>query len=192
MSYRNDDLSVEQQLIERCTKGDDKGKESLYRHFYAYAMGVGLRYSYSKDEALEIINDSFLKVFASVQKFDTASSFKPWLRRIIINTAIDHYRKQKKHMEVIEVDENQMLPEDYEDIISKLTAEDILGLLNLLPEYQRLIFNLYEIEGYSHEEIGKKLGMTTSTSRSYLTRAKAKLRILFTKKFGSVYERTFR
>ena len=188
--FKEKDDSYVKRLIEQCREDNDKAQESLYRHYYAYAMGLGLRYAYTKEEAVEVVNDSFLKAFAALKNFDTNLSFKPWFRRIVINTAIDHYRSEKKHIEIQGDIEEDMVPGNYEDIISKLTADDILNLLNRLPEYQRLIFNLYEIEGYSHAEVAELLGIPVSTSRTYLTRAKVKLRILFTQTFGSVYERT--
>ena len=184
--------NYEKELVQACLNQDLKAQEALYKHFYAYAMSVGLRYSYSRDEAVEIVNDSFIKVYKRIGTYDPAYSFKTWLRRIIINTAIDYYRREKKHHQVTDLDAAYHIPDNYEDTISRLTTEDIMKLLNGLPDIQRMVFNLHVIEGYSHQEISESLGISNSTSRSYLTRAKTSLRVLFKKYFEEDYERTLR
>ena len=182
--------NYEKELIEGCKRQRRDAQEGLYKHFYAYAMSVGLRYSYSRDEAVEIVNDSFIKVFRRIDRYDSGYSFKTWLRRIIINTAIDYYRREKKHHQSVDIDAAVQIAADHEDAISKLSVQDIMKLLNGLPDIQRMVFNLHVIEGYSHEEISDSLGISNSTSRSYLTRAKASLRVLFKKYFEADYERT--
>jgi len=176
----------ESEIIKGCKKGKLNCQEMLYKRFYGYAMSVCLRYSYSRDEAVEILNDSFIKVFDNVKKFDDDLSFKPWLRRILINTSIDFYRKNKKQ------NQNQVLIDnlniDYDvGVLEKLNIDDILKILNDLPDIYRLTFNLYEIEGYSHNEISKMLNVTESTSRSNLTRAKQMLRLSYQKHFEINY-----
>src|ERR1700761_4471267 len=88
---------TEEELIQKCKKGDLKHLEMLYKHFYGYAMGVALRYSNSRDDALEVVNDGFIKVFGALPQYDTGRPFKAWLRRIIVNAAIDKQRKEQKH-----------------------------------------------------------------------------------------------
>ena len=147
----------------------------LYKHFYGYAMSVALRYSNSRDEACEIVNDSFMKAFDKLNQYAMENSFKGWFRRILVNTSIDYYRKNVKHYAAMDIDKANA--ESYEpEIIGQLSKEDILGLLRNLPEMLRMVFNMYEIEGYAHNEISEKLGIPTSTSRTYLARAKQKLR----------------
>ncbi|PHQ56046.1 MAG: RNA polymerase subunit sigma-70 [Lutibacter sp.] len=156
----------------------------LYKHFYGYAFSISRLNSYSRDEAVDIMNDSFIKAFATIHRFNANQPFKSWIRRIIINTAIDSYRKNKKHyylLDIVEIDP----PEVNESIISKLTAEDILKLLDQLPTIHRLVFNLCEIQGFSHKEIAKKLNINISSSRTFLTRAKKKLRLLLNETFES-------
>ncbi len=174
----------DEELIQLCKKKNNTdAKKKLYKKYYSYSFSIALRYGLTKESAAEIVNDSFMKAFSNIQTFETGRSFKSWFRKIIINTAIDHSRKEKKHIERVPLGEVS-LPGNYENIISKLTVQDILSLLKYLPENQRLVFNLYEIENFSHKEIGEKLAITTSTSRSYLTRAKTNLRELFALKFG--------
>lgn len=166
---------MEKHLIQEAKNGDRKSIELLYKQFYGYAMSIALRYSNSREEACEIINDSFMKAFDKLDQYDNQNSFKGWLRRILINTSIDYYRKNIKHTAVMDIEKADTETLD-PDIIDQLSANDILGALRDLPEILRIIFNMYEIEGYSHNEISEQLGIPSSTSRTYLARAKKKLR----------------
>jgi RNA polymerase sigma factor (sigma-70 family) len=168
-------IALEKALIQKAKDGDKKSIELLYKQFYGFAMSVALRYSNSRDEACEIVNDSFMKAFDRIKQYQTENSFKGWFRRIIVNTSIDYYRKNSRYASIMDIDKAES--ESYSpDIIDQLTFEDILGLIRSLPEILRIVFNLYEIEGYDHNEIGEKLGIPASTSRTYLARSKKKLR----------------
>jgi len=171
------------EVLKGCKNGKLKHQEMLYSQFYSYGISVALRYSYSRDEALEILNDSFLKVFNSIASFDAEKQFRAWFRRIIINTSIDYYRKTKRLIFVENTDYSKVELFSQNDVNS-LEMQDLLQLLGALPEVYRLTFNLYEIEGYKHEEIAEMLGITASTSRSNLTRAKKMLREAFLKQYN--------
>ncbi len=179
---------IDSKLLKACKKGKIKSQEMLYKQFYAYGMSISLRYAYNRDEAAEVLNDSFLKVFGNIHKYNQAQSFKAWLRKIIINTAIDYYRKNKKHHELLDVEVTDIELIDY-DIIEQFEIEDLQILLAELPENYRITFNLYEIEGYNHDEIAELLKIVPSTSRSNLTRAKAMLRAAFKKHYTHEYAR---
>lgn len=178
----------EEELIQRCKKGDLKYLEKMYKHFYGYAMGVGLRYLSNRDDALEVVNDAFIKVFGSINSFNPENPFKPWLRRIVVNTAIDRRRKNLRYLEQVDIEEAVYVGKQAQ-VIEDMGVEDIRTLINTLPEIQRTIFNLYEIDGYSHEEIGTMLNMPESSSRVYLSRAKDKLRKAWNKQETS-YEQS--
>lgn len=173
----------QKKIIKECKKGKIAAQHLLYMHYYSYAMSICLRYSKTREIAEEILNDSFLKVFKNIKKYNSDYPFKSWLRRIIINTAIDHYRTAESkplkykniNMEVINQTKNKAL--------DNLQIDDILYLLRKLSDTHRIIFNLYEMEGYTHKEIAEMLNITEGTSRSYLKRAKEKLRTLYTKYF---------
>ncbi|AWW30316.1 RNA polymerase subunit sigma-70 [Echinicola strongylocentroti] len=166
---------MDQYLIQEAKDGKPKALEMLYKHFYGYAMSISLRYSNSREEACEIVNDSFMKAFDRIQQYSENSSFKAWFRRIVINTSIDYYRKNVKHYAVMEIEKASA--ETYDpSIVDELSKEEILSALRDLPEIMRLIFNMYEIEGYSHKEIGESLDIPASTCRTYLARAKQRLR----------------
>ena len=149
--------------------------------FYAYGMSITLRYAGSREQGTAILNDAFMKVFDHIRKYDTDRPFKPWLRRIIINTAIDHYHKnqRKPNFSEFELTENQMVEE--ETILSGITYQEIVDMLRELSPAYRAVFNLFVIEGYSHEEISKKLGISVGTSKSNLAKAKRKLRMILEK-----------
>jgi RNA polymerase sigma factor (sigma-70 family) len=177
---------IDSKVLKGCRNGDGKYQEMLYRQFYGYGMGISLRYAHNRDEAAEIMNDGFLKVFNNINKYDDKQPFKPWFRRILINAAIDHYRKNARHYHHLD---EQAVDSEIVDIelINKLDIQDLMKLLNDLPENYRITFNLYEIEGYSHQEIAKMLDIAEGTSRSNLTRARNLLR----KSFSIHYQKKY-
>ena len=168
-------IPLEDNLVQKAKDGNPRDLEKLYRHFYGYAMSIALRYSNSREEACEIVNDSFMKVFDKLAQYTETNTFKGWFRRILINTSIDYYRKNVKYYADMEIEKAE-LPLCEASVIDELSKEEILAMLRELPELLRIIFNMYEIEGYSHNEIGEELGIPSSTSRSYLARAKHRLR----------------
>jgi len=178
-------------ILKGCLKNKASAQEKLYKHFYGYAMSVALRYSNSKNESAEILNESFFKVFTRLDKYDFSRSFRAWLRRIVINTSIDYYRANKKYQQSSEISAAEEKTYDF-DIVDRLTAEEILDLLQELPTHYRMVFNLYEIEGYSHKEIGEMMDIPEGTSRSNLTRAKQKLREMVKHLYQKNYARTVR
>jgi len=173
-------------IIKGCIKGKAKSQEALYKQFYAYAMSICLRYARSRDEAVEIMNDSFIKVFDNIKKYNVEHSFKSWFRRILINTAIDHFRKNNKHYNHLD---EETIDDELIDLslVNELDLSDLMKLLNELPEQFRITFNLFEIEGYSHEEIASILNIAVGTSRSNLARAKKILRKAFSVHYNRSY-----
>lgn len=173
-----------EKIIEGCVRKIEKSQEMLYKKFFGYALSVAMIYTNHRSDAIEVVDDSFIKVFAEISRFDPSLPFKSWLRRIVINTAIDRCRKFNKHQYS---DESQaiLIRDESASVESQLTAEDIIGLLNQLPPLHKLVFNLYEIEGYSHEEIAIQLNIPESSSRVYLTRAKKQLRELIPMHFDT-------
>jgi RNA polymerase sigma-70 factor (ECF subfamily) len=165
---------AEEEIISQCKTGSLKYQELLYKHFYGYAMGISLRYSLNRDDALEVVNDAFIKVFNAIKNFNSDRPFKAWLRTILVNTAIDRRRKDLKFQLNVELE--NATPVSNASAIENLNAQDILSLMKKLPPIQLTVFNMYEIDGYSHDEIGELLAIPASSSRVYLSRAKEKLR----------------
>ena len=171
-------------LIDGCRKGRHKDQEALYKHFYGYAMGICLRYAKNKDEASEMLNDAFLKIFNKLSTYDSTKLFKAWLGRIVVNTSIDYYRREHKHDNQGPI-EKAGREENDSDAIDQLSTEDLLKLIRQLPDNYRIVFNLYEIEGYSHDEISTLLQMPVGSSKSNLSRAKQRLRTMVTAYFST-------
>ncbi|MCH8568128.1 MAG: sigma-70 family RNA polymerase sigma factor [Balneolales bacterium] len=169
----------DQKLIDGCRNQSQKHQEDLFRRYFGFAMSVCLRYANQREEALEMVNDSFMKAFRHIHRYDSNRPFKAWFGRILVNTALDYYRANRKYHERMElVEETPELhaqPEQY----LQLDAQEILRLFEQLPQEQRIVFNLFEIEGYSHIEIAEMLNISEGTSRSRLSRAKKSLQHLY-------------
>lgn len=147
-------------------------------------MSVALRYTASREDALEVCNDAFLQVFRHLARYDRERPFRAWFRKVVVNASLDRFRLQQRNLRlVVQRDE---LPEVAieADSLAHLRAEDLLALLRALPEVHRMVFNLYEVEGYSHDEIAGVLGIAPGTSRSHLTRAKQRLQALYRQHMG--------
>ena len=154
---------TEEELIAGCLRKDLKYQKLLYKKYYGLCLGVCLRYSDNREEAAEILNDGFMKAFTNIQAYTPEKSFKGWLRRIMVNTAIDHYRRNLRHSNTLELvhAESEMATETTLDQIS---AAEILELVQQLPPAYRVVFNLHAIEGYSHPEIAEKLNISEGAS----------------------------
>lgn len=171
------------QIINGCCKRQRESQKKLYELYYAYGMSITLRYSDSRNQAAEILNDAFIKVFDNIKSYDNNRPFKPWLRRIIINTAINHYHKHKKENEnkfsQFEIHENNLGRK--ETITSSISYQDIIKMVQRLTPAYRTVFNLHVIEGFTHSEIADLLGIAEGTSKSNLAKAKKNLRVILEK-----------
>jgi RNA polymerase sigma factor (sigma-70 family) len=167
------DITTE--LLTACIAHDRLAQRKLYEQFYGYAFNVCLRYSRNETEAGEMVNDGFLRVFKGLSSFRQEGSFKPWLKRVLINSSLNYLRKKQTLLVSIS---NTAEPEFPDISVSGLQYQDILGAIQHLPPMYRSVFNLYEIEGYSHQEISKVLKISAVTSRSNLMRAKTKLKAM--------------
>lgn len=176
-----------EEVINGCLKNDIKCKEIVYKSFYGYLMAIVLRYVKDRHDSEELVNDVFIKIFKSLAQFNfpsgkeaTDQPFKAWIAKIASRTAIDFLRTKRVFLSIDEiVEDHEPLIEI--NVVSELHVKDILKLIESLPEMQRVIFNLFEIEGFSHQEIAKLLTIPESSSRVYLTRAKQKLRVSYAK-----------
>lgn len=170
-----------------CANNSRQSQKIIYSSFYGYAMAICDRYTNNPEDAVEILNDGFLKIFREIANFkpayeDVTSSFKGWLRKIMIYTAIDHFRKNQKHKIVGELESVvYQLPTWTEDAIEKISHEEIIRSVQLLTPAYRAVLNLFIIEGFSHEEIAEQLDISVGTSKSNLAKARRQLqKILFT------------
>lgn len=149
-------------------------------------MSICLRYADNRDEAAEILNDGFMKIFTNIRQFDLSKPLKPWLRKVMINTAINRYRQKQRAIQV-EAMEKAAQQGESEGVISGITYQEIIGMLHKLPPAYRTVFNLYAIEGYKHEEIAQMLDISVGTSKSNLHKAKECLRKILSEFFESDY-----
>lgn len=186
MSRRKEDEQTlsDLELIRRCSEGELRAQEILYKRYFSFAMSVCIRYTKDQFEAMEIVNDSYMKVLGNISEFRGSSPFRSWYGRILVNSAIDNYRRNARHTGQLQLSDLEETEEQEPAVDAELSANDILSLFSRMPDNYKITFNLFEIEGYSHEEIGEMLGISTSTSRSNLMRAKKMLRELYIKTFN--------
>ena len=165
---------TEEELIKGCIKNERLAQKRLYERYYGKMMGVCMRYASHREQATEMLNLGFLKVFNSIQKYaEKGSNLEAWMYRIMVNTAIDYLRAEIRHQHA-DI-EKSVYVEDTADVLADLAAEQIMAMINELTPAYRAVFNLYVIEGYNHAEIGKLLGINEGTSKSNLAKARAKL-----------------
>lgn len=179
-----------ERIIEGCIDEDRKCQQQLYQYFAPKMMGVCMRYSKDQNEAEDILQDAFVKVFTNIHKYQPFGPFEGWVRRIFVNTAIEYYRQRKKYViSELEIENEEF--EYREDVLDKLAAEEILALMKKMPDGYRVVFNMYAIEGYSHKEIAEQLDISIGTSKSQYSRARTFLQKLLsqleTSKLGKKY-----
>lgn len=168
-------------ILNGCLKNDRKSQEILYREYYGYAMSICLRYAANRDEAVEILNESFMKVFINLHQFKPEKTFIGWFRKILINTAINHLKKHQIDKLLVGLESNMDWVINEYNGLDQLSFQEMIALVQKLTPVYRTVFNLYVIEGYNHKEIGKLLHISENTSKSNLSRARANLRNLLIK-----------
>lgn len=173
-------------IILGCRKRQRSSQHELYKRFYAYGMSITIRYGDDEDEAIHILNDSFIKVFRHIKKYDLEKPFKPWFRQIVVNTAINHIRKQEKFKREVQMDEAQGLSTG-EDILSRISYLELMAMVQSLTTAYRMVFNMYVIDGFKHEEIAQALGISVGTSKSNLSKARSKLREMIKQNLNTRY-----
>jgi RNA polymerase sigma-70 factor (ECF subfamily) len=168
-------MQSERELIEKCLKDDPKSQEKLYNLFAPKMYGICLRFAKNKMEAEDILQEGFIKVFLNLKNYRYEGSLEGWIRKTIINTAINHYKKNLKSLKDLNIEGLEIMDARVEDILDKLAAKEILDYIQELPPGYRIVFNLNVIEGYTHKAIGELLGISENTSKSQLFRAKQAL-----------------
>ena len=181
--------------IDGCVKNNRESQKIIYCSFYSYAMSICDRYAGTNDDALEILNDGFLKIFKEIHKYspayaDTIASFKGWIRKIMVYTAIDHYRKIKKHIMHGNTDPVTLqIASTQENALDKLSYQELLKAIQQLSPAYRTVFNLFVMDGLTHEEISNKLGIAEGTSKSNLAKARMHLQKILLKQTEEEYQR---
>ena len=171
MTPERNQNTPESDLIAGCMEGNRRMQEELYRRFSPRMYAVCLRYAGNAEEAEDILQEGFIKVFKKLDSFRSEGSFEGWIRRIFVNTAIEHFRRKRYLMPVTEKEENT-IEGKYVSVLDELAEKDILALVQELSPGYRTVFNMYVVEGYTHKEISDMLGISEGTSKSQLSRAK--------------------
>ena len=170
----------ESDLISGCISGDRKMQRELYERYSAKMFGVCLRYAGSTEEAEDILQEGFIKVFRKIGSYRGEGSFEGWIRRIFVNTAIEQFRR-KTYMQPITEREENSVEATYVSVLDNLAEKDIVKLVQQLSPGYRTVFNMYVVEGYTHRQIADALGISEGTSKSQLSRAKIILQDLVRK-----------
>ncbi len=165
-------MQSEDELIKGCIRKNRHAQKKLYTKYSVKLMGICLRYTRNKTEAEDLLQEVFIKIFKQIKKFKGTGSFEGWLSRIAVNTAITHYHKNKSHKDTGNVEDYDDQLFDYEKVTDKLSANELLEVVNRLPDIYKIVFNLYAIEGYTHKEIAEQLKISEGTSKSQLSRAR--------------------
>jgi RNA polymerase sigma factor (sigma-70 family) len=177
MSLINPNKISEKELIEGCKLGDRRLQELMYQTFAPRMFSICLRYSGDKDIAKDILQEGFIKAFGKLDSYNAGGSFEGWLKKIFIRTAIDHYNKTQFANPTSEIEES--LPNEMDvSVLEEIAANEVLALVQKLPENYQTVFNLSVIEGYTHKDIAELLGISEGTSKAQLAKAKAILQTL--------------
>jgi len=175
---------TERELVDGCVNNDRQCQEVLYRRYFESMMRMCMRYTRDRDLAMEIVNTGFLRVFKKIHTFGFKGSLEGWIRKLVFHSLSDHFKKKDKKVYFMEVDDRDAPVS--ETALNKLYLEDILKLVDQLPDATRDVFVLYAIDGYTHVEIGKMLGISEGTSKWHLSTARKKLKHLI----GKFYNKT--
>lgn len=166
-------------MIRGCIKNDRKAQEHLYKRFYQAMMALCVRYTKDSQDAIEVMNDGFLKVFKNIGAYQPEkASLYTWMRTIIIHTAVDFLRKQQAYPETGGLPDGTDEPSIDNEALNKLSGEEMLRIIRQLPAATGLVFNLYAVDGFTHREIGTLLSISEGTSRWHLSEARKQLKTL--------------
>lgn len=178
------------QLITFCKKGKNKAQEELYHRYFSYGITVALHYTSNREEAEEVLNDAYVKVFRNIKKYNSNYPFKTWFRKIIINTAINYHKKYHD----LEIEGNIIPITESTTTFNKgeeqLTIDDVMKIVQQLTPAYQLVFMLSAVEGYKHQEIAKMLNISIGTSKSNLSKARVKLQKIAGIYYPDILEKT--
>ena len=172
-------MDIQPKLITDCINRDRKAEYELFKVTYSYLMSICIRYTRNEDKAKEVLNMGFLTILTNLNKYKPEVPFKAWIRRVMINTLINEYKKEKIHYSNVHYVEDYYETDKYSEIneaITKINADRIYALIAKLPPASQQVFNLYFVDGYKHKEIAEMLNITEGTSKWHLNAAREKLK----------------
>ncbi len=171
----------EKQLIRGCLEGNRKAQKALYDKYFRRMMSICLRYAGEMEDARDLLQEGFIKVYTNIHKYAGSGSFEGWMRKIFVNCALEHLRNYDVLRNACDIDDVEYQLVSDESAISQTRSEELMAYVRSLPKGFRLVFNLFAIEGYSHKEIGHILNISESTSRSQYMRARRMLQEMILK-----------
>jgi RNA polymerase sigma factor (sigma-70 family) len=169
-------------LVNECLKGSPKAQKALFERFAPKMMGVCMRYLKEEEKAQDALQDGFVKIFSKLSDYKNEGVFEAWIRRVMVNTCLDQLRRDAKFKTDVSMDDVAYKMEYQDFIVERMMAEDLMKMVQKMPTGYRVVFNMFAIEGFSHQEIADHLGITESTSKSQYLRARAYLRERIEKK----------
>lgn len=185
-------MQIEADLIKACRQGDARAQTVFYNKYKNYLFGICLRYAKSKEEAEDMFQEAFVRIFEGLKNVKNLNAIDFWLKQVAVNTAINYYKKQLRFNQIKDFEHIAFAEsnQDHLKIMDDLSTAELLDIINDLPDGYRVVFNLYVIDGYTHPEIAKLLGISVNTSKSQLSRAKEQIRATLKKK-GINYEKQY-
>ena len=168
-----------QEWVRACLEGNARAQRKLFKHFYGLVMRVCMRYAGSTDEATDMLNEGFLKVFSNLDKYENTGSFEAWLKRVVCNAALDYRRRFVKQVDFVNIDElpeTQVADETVNDAVARMSSQELVGLIQQLPPVTRTVFNMFVFEGFSHRDISQELNISENTSAWHVNSARTKLK----------------
>jgi len=175
------------ELVKRCKANERKAQEMLYKQFASKMLGVCLRYATDRMEAEDMLQNGFIKVFNKIADYRGDGSFEGWMRRIMVHSSIEYYRKYHKMVQLVDIEDAASHTSVDAQATSTLAANELMALIQQLAPGYRIVFNLYAIEGYSHREIAEITGISEGASKSQLSRARSVLKEQIVKMEGKRY-----
>lgn len=166
----------DEEIVAGCLNGDRLAQRALFDTYSRKMMGICMRYAKDRDEAQDIMQDGFIKVFQKIGTYSGAGALGGWMARTMVNTALDHIRRNKNSKYALDIEEAEHLAPESAEALTSLGTQELLALVQALPTGYRTVFNMFAIEGYSHKEIADELGISENTSKSQFRKAKAHLR----------------
>jgi len=164
-------------LVKKCLKGDARAQRALFDKFAPKMLGLCMRYAKNTEQAEDVLQDGFVKVFTKLSNYSGNGSLEGWIRKIIVNTALDEIRRNVKFKDNVNVDDVDYKLKLDSYIVEGLAADDLMKIVNDLPDGYRVVFNMFAIEGYSHKEIAMQLNISENTSKSQYSRARSYLKV---------------
>lgn len=175
-SNLEESLNIEDlELARLCARGDDKARKEMYTRYAGSLYAICIRYVGDRELARDLMHDSMIRIYDTIEKYRPTGSLKAWMSRVTVNLVIDHMRKERKFLIVPLEGEQEKIPEPSADEMRTVPKEELIRMISALPEAKRVIFNLFCIEGYSHKDISKMLGIKEKTSSSLLFKAREQL-----------------